>query len=121
MANPRRLFLIDAVGAALTASLLLFVLGPFEQFFGMPMTVVEWLAGIAAVFAVYSLACFALFPSRWSIFLRIIASANTAYCFLTLTLALIHQTTLTVLGWAYFVGEVLIVISLVRYEVKATK
>ncbi len=121
MANARRLFLIDAVGASLTASLLLLVLGPFEQFFGMPITVVEWLGGIAVVFTVYSFACFALLSKRWAIFLLVIAAANTGYCFLTIALAVIYRVTLTVWGWAYFVGEVLIVMSLVRYELKAAK
>ena len=114
----RSLFLIDGVGALVTALLLSQVLARFEDIFGMPRQVLFVLAGIAACFAVYSISCHFLIKEQWRPYLRGIALANMTYCLSTLVLVLYLNRSLTWLGIAYFLGEIVLVMTLVAIEMK---
>lgn len=116
--NPRQLFLVDALGALLSAFLLGVVLVIFEPVFGMPCAILYVLAGVAVVLAVYSFSCYARFPRNWPPFLKIIAIANVIYCAVTLGLVVYLYEQLTGLGVAYFILEVIVISSLVRIEWK---
>ena len=114
--TPRKLFLIDGLGASLTVLLLSQLVARFERTFGMPSRVVYALAALAGVFAVYSLTCHFLLRTNGRPYLRAIAVANLLYCALSLGCCIYFADSLTVLGWAYFAGEILIVLALVRAE-----
>lgn len=118
-ASVRRLFLVDGIGALTSAVMLGLVLTTWEPFFGMPSRVLVPLALAAVVFAAYSLTCHRrnLGPP----FLLGIAMANTAYCGVTLALVVAHRASLTTLGLAYFVGEVLVILALVAAEFDAVR
>ena len=118
---PRNIFLCDGIGALLTATLLAAVIAPFETLFGMPPNVVYSLSAIAVVFAVYSLACHLTRPSNWPTLLRIIASANLLYCILTLILLFVYRGEITAFGFAYFIGEILVVLTLSIYELHTAR
>lgn len=115
----KRLFFIDGVGALITAAMLTGVLITFEPVFGMPTRILVPLSGVAAGFAIYSLTC--AVTGRGPGFLLAIAAANTLYCIVTLTLVALFRQSLTGLGVAYFVGEVLVVMSLVAVEIRAVR
>ena len=114
--QPRHLFLIDGLGAIVTASLLAFVVAPLEAVFGMPSMVAYKLATIAIIFAIYSMINYNFSGKGWRKWLRIIASANACYCIATLVLLLIHWQVITLVGILYFLGEALIVAALVVLE-----
>jgi len=117
----KQLFLVDGLGAVVTALLLSQVLARWEPLFGMPKSVLFVLAGIAGCFAVYSLLCHFLVEKNWRPYLRGIAIANTLYCCLTLGLVVYRYEALTWLGIAYFLGEIMLVLFLVTVEVKKSK
>lgn len=114
---PRTLFLIDGLGALLSAALLS-ALALMPHVAGMPPAIVWPLALIAALFAAYSLSCYALRPRRQRLLLRLIAAANLLYCGLTLGLVIAHYPGLTALGVAYFAGEIALIVALAGYELK---
>lgn len=118
--NPKKIFLIDASGALLSAFLLGVVLVSFEDFFGMPMQVLYYLAFIASLFAVYSFLCYVKVPENWPAYLRIIAILNLIYCFVTIGLVIHFYHQLTMFGVTYFISELLIVLSLIGLELKVT-
>jgi O-antigen/teichoic acid export membrane protein len=117
-AHPRKVFLLDGIGALATALLLLALVAPLEGFFKMPATMVYKLAILAVAFAIYSLCCWYANPKQWKIYLAIIASANLLYCLLTLALVLYHWHTISVWGIAYFLGEMMVIIMLVVIETR---
>lgn len=119
--EPKRLFLVDGVGAIVTATLLLAVLAPFESTFGMPRPVIYSLAAVAGVFAVYTMACCRRAGENWRPFLAAIAAANLAYCLITVLLLITFRNEITALGVAYFVGEIIVIASLATYELKAAR
>ncbi len=113
------LFLIDGIGAIVTALLLSQVLARFESTFGMPKDILYILAAIAGCFAVYSLSCHFGLKRNRAPYLKAIAVANTLYCMTTLVLVIYCYPSLTWLGVAYFIGEIVIVMTLVRIEWRA--
>lgn len=116
--DPKKLFLIDSLGALLSTFFLFVILKRYEEYFGMPQEVLNYLAAIAFAFFLYSFACFYFLKKKWKIFLGIIISANLLYTFLTLSLVIYHLKTLTPLGIIYFVVEKMLVIGLVSIEIR---
>jgi hypothetical protein len=116
--NPKTIFLIDAIGAMLTAGMLLGVLKPFHTYIGMPVPIITMLALIAAIFFVLSISCFVWIHQNWQPYLHAISIANSMYCILSLSLVVIYFRQLTTLGITYFLFEISVIIMLVRVERK---
>lgn len=117
--SPKKLLLIDSLGALLSAFLLGVVLVKFESSFGMPLKVLYWLSIIACVFAVYSLMSYLIIKNNRKLYLKIIAFANLTYCCLTIGLVLFFSDELTNLGLIYFLSEVAVILTLVIIELKS--
>lgn len=116
--HPRLYFLIDGIGAFFSFSVLMFLVAPFESFFGMPKESVYILGSIALSLAIYSLSCSAINMTRWKIFLRIIAILNTIYVFVSLSFMIKHWEHLRMFGYLYFISEKIVVLSLAGLEWK---
>lgn len=118
IAHPKRLFLIDGLGALLTILLFLFVLIPFENFFGIPRSVVYFLAVFPTLFLLYDMLCYTKVHNRFSRYLRGIASANCMYCGLSLGTAIYHNHLIRPFGWFYILAEIIIILLLASIEYK---
>ncbi|MEM8896429.1 MAG: hypothetical protein AAGC88_17750 [Bacteroidota bacterium] len=114
--NVRRLFLLDGIGAVLTASMLGLLLPQLEEYIGMPKQILMPLAMAVCCYGLYSFTCYVLFKSGGHSFLKVIAIANGLYCLITLGLIIYLWYSLTPLGIIYFLGEVIIILALVRLE-----
>ena len=119
--NPRTLFLIDGLGALVSALLLGVVLVQLESFIGMPIAVLYYLAGAALLFFLYSLSCYWWFPNKWRPFLRAIAIVNLIYCLITLGLTIYFFDQLSFWGLGYFLIEIIIIVVLAIIELKKAK
>jgi len=115
-ANPKRLFLIDSLGAFLTAFLLGAVLTRFEDNVGMPRKVLYSLSILACLYAIYSIGCYFFAGRNWRPFLKAIAMANLLYCCLTMGLVISFYQSLTILGLTYFLGELIVIGALIFTE-----
>ncbi|MEZ4830331.1 MAG: hypothetical protein R3C61_29200 [Bacteroidia bacterium] len=115
-AHPEILFIVDGVGAMMSAFLLGVVLVRWEQVFGIPVATLYLLASLPVLFAVYDFYCYRTQKERPAVFLRAIAIANLLYCVLSLGLAIYHSQTITLWGWAYILSEILIVLILAKVE-----
>lgn len=115
LAQPRHVFLTDSLGAMLSAALLL-VLAQWPSFIGMPRPVLYVLAGLACVFAVYSMCGYIFAGRHWRLWLSAIAIANLAYACLTTGLCLYYFHRLSLLGLLYFSAELLVLGVLVYFE-----
>ena len=119
--NPRKLFLIDGLGALLSAGMLGLILTSFETSFGMPKDVLYVLAALAGIFSVYSLLCYMISIADRSPFLKVIAVVNLLYCGLTLILVIYFFSQIKVLGMVYFLLEIAIVVTLAVIEWRLAK
>ncbi len=119
--NVKNLFLLDSLGALLSAIMLRSVLTRYETFFGMPADVLYILAVIPCVFAFYSFLCFLIKTKKERLFLTIIAIANLLYCCLTTFYIIQLYQKLTLWGLFYFIAEIIVVVVLALYELKIAK
>ncbi|MEO1260508.1 MAG: hypothetical protein AAFZ15_17055 [Bacteroidota bacterium] len=115
---PKKLFLIDGIGALLSAFLLGAIWTRFENIFGMPRSALYILALLPCFFAIYDFICYFKIKENWSPFLKVIAFANLLYCLISIGFLFNHYQQLTVLGLIYFFLELLIVILLAGIELK---
>jgi len=115
-AKPKILFLIDGLGAMLTAFLLFVILRNFNEYFGMPKIRLTYLSAIAACFCIYSSACFIFLKDNWTLYLRGIGIANLLYCILTMGFLIIYYFQITMTGATYFLLEIAIICGLVYIE-----
>jgi len=109
---------MDSLGALLTAIVLGLIFTRFENAVGMPQKVLYPLSFIACIFSIYSLFCYLIKIENWRPFLKIIAIANLLYCCLTIGFIFYLYQKLTVLGFIYFVLEIIIVTILAIIELK---
>jgi hypothetical protein len=114
--KPNILFLIDSIGALATAFFLYVVLRNFNQYFRMPITILNYLSAIAACLCIYSTICLVLIKENWIPFIIIISIANLLYCILTIGLVIFYHPKLTIFGTTYFLGEIAIILGLVYIE-----
>lgn len=117
--SPKQLFLIDGIGAIVSAFFLGVVLVAFERIVGLPKDILYVLAAIPCFFMVYSFSCYFLLKANRKPFLRGIAFANLLYCFVTIGLLNHHYDSLTFWGRGYFLLELLILAVLIRVELKS--
>jgi len=115
---PRKVFLIDGIGALVSMILHGFVMIRLETYIGMPRVVLYYLAFAASCFAFYSFACFLFSQDNWRSLLKIIAFVNLSYCLATLILILYFSQSLTSLGLLVFFLEIGIVSTLAILEWK---
>ena len=116
--NPKKLFLIDSMGALVSAAMLGIVLPKFQSHIGMPLPTLRTLAILALLFFLYSMICYLKFPIKWQVYLRFIAVVNLLYCLLTGALVISFFENLTLLGKLYFIIEIAIILGLVLIELK---
>jgi hypothetical protein len=118
--KPKGLFLLDSLGALMTATLLFGILKPFHEHFGMPLTTLTYLSLVALLFFIYSLSCFLFVSKNWQWFLKAIAVGNLVYGCVTIGLVVYFYQRMTVLGVAYFLIEAMLVCGLVFVEWKTS-
>ena len=115
----KSLFLLDAVGAIVSAFFLGVVLVYFQPYIGKPTKILYLLAAIPCVFLIYDLLCYFYVKHEWPHYLKGIAFANLAYCLLSIGSIVYYYKDLTTLGLSYFILEILVIFVVVYLELKA--
>lgn len=112
-------FLFDAGGALLSATLLCFICY-FQSYFGMPRHVFFVLLPLPIVFASFGISCYFLNKqSRTN--LKILAGLNLLYVAISLIFILLYYEHLSVLAVFYFVSEKCVVTTLALLELKIAR
>ena len=114
--NPKRLFLIDGLGAILSAFFLGVVLVKFETIFGVPVAVLHFLAIIPLIFLIYDIYSYRKGHLKIGFLLKGIAVLNLIYCCISIGLIVYHFNTVKMLGWAYILIEITIIILIATFE-----
>jgi len=117
--TAKRLFLVDAIGALVTIFFLGIVLVQLQSYVGMPKAVLYVLVIAPCIFAVYSFSCYFFLKSDWGKYLKVVALGNLSYCVATIYLMYCHFEKLTTLGLVYFLGEIVVIIVLVYFELQS--
>ena len=116
--NPKKIFLIDSIGAFLSAALLFAILSFFVEEFGLPKMILYLLFSIACIFSIYSISCYYLFEKQWRTYLWTVLIANILYCILTIVFLVIFRNSITLLGLIYFILEIIMISCIAFIELK---
>lgn len=119
--RPEQLFVIDGLGALLSAFLLGVVLVHYQPLFGIPKNTLYFLATLPCLFAIFDLSAYLGSKKLHPIRLKWIGAINLAYCLVSLGLATYHFEQITFLGFAHIALEVIIVSALGSIEIKTSK
>ncbi len=119
VSNPKKLFLVDGLGAFLTAFMLGIVLPRLPEYVGMPRDFLSPLSTVACVFGTYSLACHFFAGRNWRPFLLGIVVANFLYCCVTVVLFVLCFDSLKFVDMVYFPGEIMVISVLIYLELTA--
>jgi hypothetical protein len=114
--RPALILLIDGIGAIVSALFLGVVLTALQPYVGMPRPVLVALAAVALAYSAYSIDGYHRRPDEWRRRVRVISTLNLAYCAVTLALVAAFWTQLTLVGAAYFLGEIFAIGVLVVVE-----
>jgi hypothetical protein len=116
--HPKKIFLLDCLGALLSAISLGVILPLFDSFFGVPNIILYSLAITTLIFGIYSLVCYLFVRKSWRVWLLIIALANTFYALLSIIILFIFSQYLTFFDGLYFIIELVILALLIILEFK---
>ncbi|MEG0851381.1 MAG: hypothetical protein RSF34_11120 [Flavobacterium sp.] len=116
--KPKKLFFIDSIGALITALLLFLLLSNFEEYVGMPKSILSYLSLIALLFCLFSATCFILLKRNFAPFIRGIGIANLIYCMLTIGILISNHRFVTIIGISYFLTEICVISILAYIELK---
>ena len=114
--KPKAIFLVDSIGAFLSAFYLLIISRFCSDFFGINPSTLQLLTILPIVFCIYSACCYLLIIRGYKPFILIIAIANFLYCLITMVLIFTHYSELTILGLSYFILELMIIGIIVYLE-----
>lgn len=119
--TPKRMFLIDGIGALLTASFLALILPHFQEQIGIPTDTLILMGAAGALYSIYSLSCFYFLRQDYAIWLKIIILANLLYCVASAGIVTVYVEQITLLGFVYFALEVCVILAVVALELFVLK
>lgn len=115
--NKRNIFLIDGIGALVSAMFTGLILPLFSQWIGLPAWALYCLAVFPLTYGIYSLSCFWLVKSISPIMLKAITLANLFYCLVSGLVIFIFPE-ITIWGRLLLAGEILIILGVVAIELR---
>jgi hypothetical protein len=109
-------FLVDGLGALLTATFIYLLMTFFIDWVRLPYEVLRILALVALGLAAYSLSCHFFLKGNKRNWLIVIIIANLCYVLATAVLILVYYDRIKLPGLIYFLSEFVVVFVLVRWE-----
>lgn len=116
----RKLFLVDAIGALVSAVMLGIVLVHWQPLIGISTQTLYFLAALPCFFMMHSYYRYLTALDTWRRPLQIVAIANLLFCALTSVLMIYHKDQITELGMLYFIVEIIIVMTLSILQLKTS-
>lgn len=115
--NERNIFLLDGIGALVSAIFTGLILPVFSERIGMPSWIMHCLALLPLTYSFYSLGCFWLAKKTRPFMLKIIIIANLFYCLVS---GLIIFKYIGITGWGRLAlaCEIFIIFVVVSIEIK---
>ena len=118
--RPSRLFLLDSIGAILSAALLLLLHFVFQVTNGLPPLIVYALVAAALFLSAYSLTCSWLLRRCHARYLRVIALLNGTYLLTVCILLVLYCSRLHPILIICFILESVVLGFLIYLELKVT-
>lgn len=118
---PKKIFLLDGIGAIMTAICLFSMEFVLNLELGMPKIWMRTLIVIAICLSIYSFSSYFITKENWTSILKILSIANLSYCLLTFSLIIVHFKGLSLIAMVYFPLEIIAILILVALEIHVLK
>jgi hypothetical protein len=116
--NAKIVFLIDSIGALLSALFIFIILTFFENKIGIPAKTLIFLIIFTIVLSLFSFCCYLIQNKNLKLNFKVISRANILYCILTIITLVAYRQVIPILGLLYFIFEIFIIILIVKVELK---
>ncbi|MCM2354180.1 MAG: hypothetical protein NDI63_11250 [Pseudobdellovibrio sp.] len=113
--NEKNIFLLDGIGAALSACFTGLILIRYSLFLGINISTLQNLALLPSAYAIYSLSCYFFISKTKPWMLLTIIGANLFYCLISLFLILFRER-ITWRGQLLLSTEIVVVLLVVLLE-----
>lgn len=113
--NQKNIFLLDGIGAILSACFTGLILIRYSLFLGINVSTLQSLALLPTMYALYSLSCYFFVSKTKPWMLLTIIGANLFYCFISLGLIL-FRARITWRGQLFLTAEIIVVLLVVLLE-----
>ena len=120
-AHTQKLLLLDACGAFISAFMLGYVWVEFQNLVGLPEIALYILAAIPMAFVAYDFLNYQQKDAVAFKALAVMARLNVFYCLVSLSILGYYFASLTPLAYAYFLGEIILVLFLARLEFRTAR
>lgn len=114
--RPKILFLLDGVGAFVSALFLAFILPAIQDKIGLSREHLLYLATFAGFLLLIDVYRFMAANDKWEKRIRLVIMLNLIYCAVSVVVVGLSYQTITALGLIYFAGEIFVILLLVRFE-----
>lgn len=118
--TQKNIFLLDGIGAILSACFTGLILTRYSLFLGINVSLLQSLALLPTAYALYSLSCYFLVSKIRPWMLLTVISANLFYCLISAALILFRER-ITSLGKTLLTAEIIIILLVVFVEIKVLK
>lgn len=119
--SPKKMLILDSIGALVSIFFLGFVLVKFQDLIGMPIQSLYILASIPFTFIFYDLYAINQDVHKQKSLLKGIAFLNFVYCLVSIVFLYFDYSQLTIFGWVYFIIEIVILLFVIYAELKLSK
>ena len=116
--DPKRIFVLDGLGALFTAFSLGVVLVKLDYIFGIPRTSLIILSIIPLFYFLYDCFCYFKAKNNIGFYIKGIAILNLLYCPISVGFHLYNGDSITLVGWIYIVIEIIGVAAIAILEFK---
>ncbi len=113
--NEKNIFLLDGIGAVLSACFTGLILIRYSLFLGINVSTLQTLASLPTIYALYSLSCYFFVSKTKPWMLLAIIGANLFYCLISLSLILFREH-ITWRGQLFVALEIIIILLVVLLE-----
>ncbi len=115
--NQKNIFILDGVGAILSACFTGLILTRYSLFLGINVSLLQSLALIPATYAIYSLSCYFFITKTKPWMLLTVIYANLSYCLISAAIIFFRER-ITSTGRLLLTVEVIIILLVVLIEFK---
>jgi hypothetical protein len=114
----RIVFLVDGIGAFLSASVLLILLIFFQKETGIPPALLKTLIVIAVIYFCFAMFCYFVIQEAAAKMLKVLIVLNLLYCAANPAIVFFFWNELTLIGKLYLLFESMVLLILVLFEKK---
>ena len=119
---PKKVFLLDAIGAFFSMFILFLVHEVIHyNFFNLPNTPIVFMYCLAGSYMIFSIISYCVVLNNWKQLLQIVITLNWIYIIIIIGVIFLFKNEITLHGLCYFIVEIVVLLLVITIECKVLK